>query len=132
MNATPTALAGVSDSGHVNERACIHFRRFIVTSAFTIGRAFCVVFFSGIALLQLAFIQTKATPSRVRWLHLWCRFACRILGVSLASRGPIPRAGLLVCNHLSYLDVIALSALAPCVFVAKREVRKWPLFGWLA
>jgi 1-acyl-sn-glycerol-3-phosphate acyltransferase len=44
----------------------------------------------------------------------------------------MPDSGLLVCNHLSYLDIIALSALRPCVFVAKREVRGWPLFGWLA
>ena len=44
----------------------------------------------------------------------------------------MPRSGLLVCNHLSYLDIIALSALRPCIFVAKRDVRAWPLFGWLA
>ena len=44
----------------------------------------------------------------------------------------MPRTGLLVCNHLSYLDIIALSALRSCLFVAKSEVGRWPLFGWLA
>jgi 1-acyl-sn-glycerol-3-phosphate acyltransferase len=44
----------------------------------------------------------------------------------------MPDSGLLVCNHLSYLDIIALSAIRPCVFVAKRDVHGWPLFGWLA
>ncbi len=44
----------------------------------------------------------------------------------------MPRSGLLVCNHLSYLDVIVLSSIRPCVFVAKRDVAAWPLFGWLA
>jgi 1-acyl-sn-glycerol-3-phosphate acyltransferase len=44
----------------------------------------------------------------------------------------MPRSGLLACNHLSYLDVLALSSIQPCVFVAKREVAGWPFFGWLA
>jgi 1-acyl-sn-glycerol-3-phosphate acyltransferase len=69
---------------------------------------------------------------RAEWLHRRCRFACRVLGVRLTTSGEMPDAGLLVCNHLSYLDIIALSSLRPCVFVAKRDVRGWPLFGWLA
>jgi 1-acyl-sn-glycerol-3-phosphate acyltransferase len=44
----------------------------------------------------------------------------------------MPRSGLLVCNHLSYLDVIVLSSIRPCVFVARHDVAAWPLFGWLA
>ena len=44
----------------------------------------------------------------------------------------MPRSGLLVCNHLSYLDIVVLSAVQPCAFVAKRDVATWPLFGWLA
>jgi len=38
----------------------------------------------------------------------------------------------LVGNHLSYLDIVILSSIRPCVFVAKRDVASWPLFGWLA
>jgi 1-acyl-sn-glycerol-3-phosphate acyltransferase len=34
-----------------------------------------------------------------------------------------------VCNHLSYLDIVVLAASTPCVFVAKKEVRSWPVFG---
>ena len=44
----------------------------------------------------------------------------------------MPRSGLLVCNHLSYLDIVVLSSIRPCIFVAKRDVAAWPLFGWLA
>ena len=44
----------------------------------------------------------------------------------------MPLSGLLVSNHLSYLDVLVLSSIRPCVFVAKRDVAAWPLFGWLA
>jgi 1-acyl-sn-glycerol-3-phosphate acyltransferase len=39
---------------------------------------------------------------------------------------------LLVCNHLGYLDILVLGALAPAVFVAKREVKFWPILGWFA
>jgi 1-acyl-sn-glycerol-3-phosphate acyltransferase len=39
---------------------------------------------------------------------------------------------ILVTNHLSYVDVILLASLVPGVFVAKREVRSWPIWGLLA
>ena len=124
--------AGVVDSSRVNNRGDFHFESLVSTAVLTLGRACCVVFFSAIALLEITFIPTKTNASRARWLHRWCRFASRVLGLSLASKGAVPNTGLLVCNHLSYLDVIALSALVPCAFVAKQEVRAWPLFGWLA
>ena len=43
-----------------------------------------------------------------------------------------PSRGLLVSNHLSYLDILIYSAAAPCVFVSKAEVAKWPYFGFAA
>jgi len=46
--------------------------------------------------------------------------------------GGIPTSGLLVCNHLSYLDILVLAGLTPSLFVAKSEVRYWPVFGWFA
>src|SRR5438046_893836 len=70
--------------------------------------------------------------TRTEWLHCWCRFACRVLGIRVTTQGAMPRSGLLVCNHLSYLDIIVLSSVRPCIFVGKRDVARWPLFGWLA
>ncbi len=56
-----------------------------------------------------------------------------ILGVRIAVLGPLPAAPyLLVSNHLSYLDIIVYSAVLPARFVAKREVRGWPLIGALS
>lgn len=69
---------------------------------------------------------------RAEWLHRWCAFLLRRLSVDLAKVGELPASGLIVCNHLSYLDIIVFAALAPCVFVSKREVRKWPIFGLFA
>lgn len=55
------------------------------------------------------------------------------LGVKLVWRGPVPRPGsLLVANHVSWLDVVALLAVDPVRLVAKHDVRAWPVIGTLA
>src|SRR5258708_19447854 len=66
------------------------------------------------------------------WLQSSSRCLLRVFRVETQFTGNIPSRGLLVCNHLSYLDIRALAALAPCVFVAKQEVKHWPVFGWFA
>ncbi|MDR0367319.1 MAG: 1-acyl-sn-glycerol-3-phosphate acyltransferase [Rickettsiales bacterium] len=52
----------------------------------------------------------------------------RIIGGSLADKDRL----LLVCNHLSYLDIFALGRLFEINFVAKDDIIKWPLLGLLA
>ncbi len=54
------------------------------------------------------------------------------MGVQLQVCGDVPPDGLIVCNHLSYLDILVISAAAPAVFVSKSEVRSWPILGWIA
>ena len=39
---------------------------------------------------------------------------------------------LIVANHVSWLDIFVINALHPCRFVAKAEIRAWPVLGWLA
>ncbi len=39
---------------------------------------------------------------------------------------------LIVANHVSYLDILIVCSLHPCVFLAKSEVAQWPVFGWVA
>lgn len=43
---------------------------------------------------------------------------------------PAARA-LIVSNHVSWLDIFVINALHPCRFVAKSDIRDWPLIGWL-
>ncbi|MEU5938852.1 lysophospholipid acyltransferase family protein [Micromonospora sp. NPDC047548] len=63
----------------------------------------------------------------------WARLTARALGVRLEVRGRPPRRrALLVANHVSWLDVLAVLAVAPARMLAKREVRAWPLVGPLA
>jgi lyso-ornithine lipid O-acyltransferase len=69
---------------------------------------------------------------RIQWLHRCCRTALSRLRIPIDVQGSFPSRGLLVANHLSYLDILVFSALSPCAFVAKKEVRSWPLFGAMA
>ena len=83
--------------------------------------------------IHCAFRPQDSLPAiRAMWLQNTSRRLLRVFRIEIKSAGDIPSSGLLVCNHLSYLDILVLSALAPCVFVAKREVKSWPVFGWFA
>jgi 1-acyl-sn-glycerol-3-phosphate acyltransferase len=65
------------------------------------------------------------------------RWALQILGIldmQVKASCELPQnfAGLVVSNHLSWLDVLVLQSLMPVSFVAKTEVRSWPIVGYLA
>jgi len=74
----------------------------------------------------------ESLASRAEWLHTACERATSSLGLELDFAGETPASGLIVSNHLSYLDIVVLATRMPCVFVAKREVAGWPVFGWFA
>lgn len=63
----------------------------------------------------------------------WSRQLLEMLGVRLkigAGRTALP-SWLIVCNHISWLDIFVINALTPAAFVSKAEVCGWPLIGWL-
>lgn len=66
---------------------------------------------------------------RGQWRQRWCIRIVRYLGLQSAVSGVVPQRGLMVANHISYLDVLVLGALTPAAFVAKKEVRRWPVIG---
>ena len=75
-------------------------------------------------------------PARRRLaLQRWSAKLIRHLGAHLSVHGEPPQhpgaAFMLVANHVSWLDIFAINAAVPARFVAKSEVRKWPLVGWL-
>ena len=60
---------------------------------------------------------------------LWL-FSVRVIE---SGTPPAPgEAALVLSNHVSWLDIIAIGALRPLSFVAKSEVRGWPVIGQLA
>jgi 1-acyl-sn-glycerol-3-phosphate acyltransferase len=74
------------------------------------------------------------TPAeRALWMQFCGRIVLKAMGIGYRVEGELPRSGsLIAANHLSYLDIVICSAAAPCAFVAKQEIGKWPFFGRLA
>src|SRR6202043_3353271 len=66
--------------------------------------------------------------------HLYHRILCALIGIRISEVGRRSTAApaLILSNHVSWLDICVITALAPVVFVAKSEVAEWPVFGWLA
>src|ERR1700744_3867034 len=62
------------------------------------------------------------------------RFLSKLFGIHVTIIGaPLQDRGvLMVANHTSYLDILALGGIARVSFVAKSEVASWPLFGTFA
>lgn len=83
--------------------------------------------------LQLLLLWTGSRYARTfpHWYH---RQVCKIVGIRLKVDGEVARKQgvLLISNHVSWIDITVLSAVAPVSFVAKQEVASWPFVNWLA
>jgi 1-acyl-sn-glycerol-3-phosphate acyltransferase len=69
---------------------------------------------------------------RAQWQHEAALRVMRAFGIQLRVTGSLPQGGLLVANHLSYLDIVTFSAALPVFMVSKVEIGSWPFFGTLA
>lgn len=77
----------------------------------------------------LFFVVAPKRPALVRAV---ARALLAALGLPLRVRGK-PRPGLLVANHISWIDIVAVMALEGDIrLVSKREVGSWPIIGRLA
>ena len=69
---------------------------------------------------------------RAAQVQLWSQRMLRAFGVRVQSQGQVWGGPVLrVANHLSWLDILVMNAVAPSRFVSKAEVRQWPLIGTL-
>lgn len=85
------------------------------------------------ALLPSARHPGPRRPWQLALIGWWMRRLCRILRVRITVHGrPAEGGALLAGNHISWLDIPCLMAVAPSAFVAKQEVRDWPVIGQLA
>lgn len=86
-------------------------------------------------ILRLVFPRAGARRRRglVGW---WSAKLLRIVGVAVLVEGdPPPRteaSAMIAANHVSWLDIFAVSSVRPTRFIAKSEIRDWPLAGWIA
>lgn len=88
-----------------------------------------------LALLPLQLLAVALRSDMQRTIPtFYHRLLCRLIGVRIREVGE--RAAdtplLILANHVSWLDICVVSAIAPTAFVAKSEVARWPLIGWLA
>lgn len=90
-----------------------------------------LVFIAGQSVIGLLF------PHHARWRNFmvrnWAKLASRIIGIRLHVEGSPPEPPFfLVSNHLSYIDIVLLFRLTDAVFVAKSELKSWPVIGFMA
>jgi 1-acyl-sn-glycerol-3-phosphate acyltransferase len=57
---------------------------------------------------------------------------CNVTVAQAAGSAPALEHCVVVANHVSWLDIFVVHSLHPSHFVAKAEIRSWPLAGWLA
>jgi len=87
----------------------------------------------GLSAVAYPLIGARGRSACFRW---WSRRLLVILNVRLRRHGDTtPSASgnpmLVVSNHVSWLDVFVIRSSLNCLFVAKSEIRNWPLVGWL-
>lgn len=88
-------------------------------------------------IVTLVFIVTQGVSllAGAPWVraypHHFMRFLCALLGIRIESYGAMVKDGpvLIAANHVSYFDILVLSALGEVAFIAKTQVGSWPLFG---
>jgi 1-acyl-sn-glycerol-3-phosphate acyltransferase len=74
-------------------------------------------------------VSLRARRALLSW---WARGVLAAVGVRMNLSGaPRVEPGLIVANHVSWLDVLAICAARPALFVSKSEIGGWPAIGWL-
>ena len=88
------------------------------------------------ALIVAAVFPFLDAQGRRNAVERWSHALLRILVVHLHVYGEPPirpaQPVMLVANHVSWLDIFAINAVVPVRFVAKSEIRRWPVIGWLS
>jgi 1-acyl-sn-glycerol-3-phosphate acyltransferase len=88
-----------------------------------------------LALLPIQWIAVGLDLGLARWLPVvYHRGVCRLFGLDVVQIGSPSRVSptLFVANHCSYFDIAVIGSRLPLCFIARREIRDWPLLGLLA
>ncbi|MCD8505276.1 MAG: 1-acyl-sn-glycerol-3-phosphate acyltransferase [Burkholderiaceae bacterium] len=87
----------------------------------------------GLATIGLVFPWVGRT-GRLALKRQWSRALLMLCGVRAHIEGEPVRTGavLWAVNHVSWLDIFVLNVVRATAFVAKQEIRHWPVIGWLA
>jgi 1-acyl-sn-glycerol-3-phosphate acyltransferase len=88
--------------------------------------------FQGIATTAFVFPMV-GLPRRQALIQRWSKHLLVMMRIESRVRG-LPASGLpgnllIVANHISWLDIFVLNTLQPARFIAKAELKRWPLVG---
>jgi 1-acyl-sn-glycerol-3-phosphate acyltransferase len=91
-------------------------------------------------ILRGALITALLLPraSRARRQAIVSRWSLQLLGICgmglvvHGNRAAHGGAALVVSNHVSWIDIFVIDAWRPTPFVAKAEIARWPVIGWLS
>ncbi|RKP59061.1 lysophospholipid acyltransferase family protein [Pararobbsia silviterrae] len=86
-------------------------------------------------LLAATVFQRASAAKRQDLIRAWSRHLLHLCGMKLVVHGDahtIDAGTLVVGNHVSWIDIYVVNAWRPTPFVAKSEIAKWPVIGWLA
>ncbi len=79
----------------------------------------------------------SSQPFKARLIKWWCRKLLVAFNLRVVSSGHIPNATtslsntMFIANHITWADIHALNGLIPLRFIAKSEIKNWPIFGYL-
>ncbi len=81
--------------------------------------------------VELLSTRPATRAKRADWLHRFCKRSLRRMGITVTMHGSFPERGALITNHQTYMDIVTIASLHPCVFVSKAELVKVPVLGWM-
>ena len=113
--------------------------------SYLLPAAFRATWRSGVLVAHLVagFVQTlylrsslgemwHQSPRGQTVIFLWLKRLTKILGLQVhVAAPPLPVPAMVVANHISWLDIIAIGSVCPAYFLAKDDVRQWPFIGSL-
>jgi 1-acyl-sn-glycerol-3-phosphate acyltransferase len=85
-----------------------------------------------LAALVLPIISKATSLKLIKW---WCGGLLRAFNIKVLCHGQVPAANtnsvMFVANHISWSDIHALNSIIPLRFIAKSDIKSWPVFGYL-
>ncbi len=120
---------------HAMDALVFHGRAMRVLAGLRASLLLAVFLAITLPLMLVQYVLVRLDLPQARTLpHFYHKLVCRVLGIRVHVSGSIDagKPALLVSNHSSWLDIVALSAAAPVSFVAKAEVGTWPFISLLA
>ena len=83
-------------------------------------------------------LQFASKPLKLKLISWWCKHLLGAFNIRVTYTGNVPKKPqtlqncLIVANHISWADIHSITSLIPTRFIAKSEIKSWPIFGYLA